>query len=245
MSLTALALSGARVDFGSRRVLRGTDLLVPEGQFLCLLGPSGCGKSTLLRLAAGLLAPTLGRVERASDQVSVVFQEPRLLPWLNVRENIELPFLLQGKAPPAVAPWLARVKLGDSEHLYPHELSGGMKQRVAIARALISEPRLLLMDEPFSALDEGTREELEELLRGLWKDSGMTTVFVTHSLSEAAFLGERILVMSRDQGKWVADLSGSIAPRDLEYRTSPSTQELIKKLSVEMRRARDPGEGAP
>lgn len=238
MKPTALALSDVRVDFGARRVLRHVDLLVPEGQLACLLGPSGCGKSTLLRVAAGLLAPTAGRVERVSEKLSFVFQEPRLLPWLRVRENVVLPFRLRGEPAPDPGPWLQRVGLLDAAELYPHELSGGMKQRVAIARALITEPTLLLMDEPFSALDEATREELEALLRGLWAERGMTLLFVTHSLPEAVFLGERILVMARDQGRWLADVGGLLDPRDESFRRQPATQDLIARLSSEMKRAR-------
>lgn len=238
MMPTALALSGVRLDFGARRVLRHVDLLVPEGQLTCLLGPSGCGKSTLLRVAAGLLSPSLGRVERASERLSVVFQEPRLLPWLRVRENVALPFRLRGQPAPDPRPWLERVGLAEAAELYPHELSGGMKQRVAIARALITEPQLLLMDEPFSALDEATREDLEVLLRGLWAERRMTILFVTHSLSEAVFLGERILVMARDQGRWLADVEGLLEPRDESFRHAAPTRELLARLSSEMKRAR-------
>lgn len=190
--------------------LQQIDLDVPSGEFLALVGPSGCGKSTLLRLIAGLDRPTLGSVkimERA--ELAYVFQDAHLLPWRNVLANVALPLELRGvdkkererQALEALEP------LGLSEFVgaYPASLSGGMKMRVSLARALITKPRLLLMDEPFAALDEVIRFRLAENLRQLWQEKRMTVVFVTHSISEAVFLAERAVVLSRRPGRIVLD----------------------------------------
>ena len=190
------------------------DLTIPRGSFLTLLGPSGCGKSTLLRVMADLVAPTSGRISvlggapqaaRESRQIGFVFQDPALLAWRTVMENVSLPLEVGGgKAlPGARSPQelLSLVGLTGWEKAYPHELSGGMRQRVAIARALVSGPRLLLMDEPFGALDEITRDRLNEELLQLWETTGTTIVFVTHSIYEAAFLGQSVLLLAARPGR--------------------------------------------
>jgi NitT/TauT family transport system ATP-binding protein len=182
---------------------------VPDGQFACVVGPSGCGKTTLLRCIAGLLAPTGGEVWVEGSQVTgppaglaVVFQEygRSLFPWLRVRDNVELP-LRAARLPRArrrmlADDALAAVGLSDAHRAYPWQLSGGMQQRVAIARAVAYQPRVLLMDEPFAAVDAQTRAELEDLIRSVWRRLGVTLLFVTHDIDEAVYLGERVMVLS-------------------------------------------------
>ena len=194
--------------------LSGVDLVVSRGEFLGVLGPSGCGKSTLLRLLAGLAEPTGGRLERGenlSGRVGFVFQEPTLMPWTTVSSNVYLPLRLQGirrdAAAPRIAAMLESLGLAEFAHAYPRQLSGGMRMRVSIARALITEPALLLLDEPFAALDEITRFKLNEELRALWLKLRCTIVFVTHSVFESVFLTNRIVVMTHRPGRIVADVS--------------------------------------
>jgi len=194
-------------------VLDGIDLELAAGSFTALLGPSGCGKSTLLRLIAGLDTPTSGtiRVESAAGAggIAFVFQDAHLLPWRTVLDNVALPLELRGarreEARRLALPPLADVELADAADRFPDQLSGGMRMRVSIARALVTEPELLLLDEPFAALDELTRQRLDERLRALWERRRMTVLFVTHSLVEAAFLADRALVMSRRPARIVLD----------------------------------------
>jgi NitT/TauT family transport system ATP-binding protein len=189
-------------------VIEGMDLRIDAGEFLAVLGPSGCGKSTLLRMIAGLSAPDDGRIvtEPEQFQTAFVFQDAHLLPWRTVLDNAALPLELMGigreerNAKAQLA--LAQVGLTEAESRYPAQLSGGMRMRVSLARALVTEPRLLLMDEPFAALDEITRFNLEVQLRELWQRRGMTVIFVTHSISEAAFLANRAVVLARRKG-WI------------------------------------------
>ena len=198
-------------------VLEDFSLDVPAGQFVAILGPSGCGKSTLLRIIAGLDAPQAGKVavglstasRTSSAEIAYVFQDAHLLPWRTVIRNVELPLELVGlpkslrRERAALA--LARVGLSDTVDRYPAQLSGGMRMRVSLARALVSKPNLLLLDEPFAALDEITRQQLDEQLLELWQAEGMTVVFVTHSTAEAGFLAERAVVLSRRPGRIVED----------------------------------------
>jgi NitT/TauT family transport system ATP-binding protein len=195
--------------------LDGIDLEVETGTFLAILGPTGCGKSTFLRLVSGLDDVTEGtllvegRPAPAKTQVAFVFQDPHLLPWRTVLENVVLPLELRGASRAdarrlALGP-LADVELTDAVSRFPDELSGGMRMRVSIARALATEPHLLLLDEPFAALDELTRQRLDERLRALWAKRKMTVLFVTHSLSEAVFLAERAVVLSKRPGRIVLD----------------------------------------
>jgi NitT/TauT family transport system ATP-binding protein len=209
------------------------DLEVNRGEFVSLLGPSGCGKSTALRLIAGLAAPTAGTVEvshraeprRGSHSIGFVFQEPTLMPWASVRENVRLPLKLahapSGEADARIDEALARVGLTEFARAYPRELSGGMKMRVSLARALVTDPDILLMDEPFAALDEITRFRLNGDLLGLWQSLGKTVVFVTHSVFESVFLSSRIIVMSPRPGRVFRELViGAPYPRDEHFRTS-------------------------
>ncbi|MGW3939181.1 ABC transporter ATP-binding protein [Streptomyces phaeochromogenes] len=230
--------SGRRVE-----AVRDLTFTVEAGELVCLVGPSGCGKTTLLKCVGGLLTPTAGEVFLGGERVTgsppgmaVVFQEygRSLFPWMRVRENVELP-LKQKKLPSTrrrelVADALESVGLTDAAGAYPWQLSGGMQQRVAIARALAYEPDVLLMDEPFAAVDAQTRAELEDLVRGLWRQRGITILFVTHDIDEAVYLGERVLILSSSptvvQEQLKVDLPAErdqlytrVAPRFAELRT--------------------------
>jgi NitT/TauT family transport system ATP-binding protein len=211
--------------------LENVSFSVEKGGFLSLLGPSGCGKSTLLRVVADLVEPTAGDVSvlgmtpreaRLRRSLGFVFQDAALLPWRTALQNVELPLEVGGvKALPKGAPTprelLALVGLAGWEGSFPHELSGGMRQRVSIARALLGGPRLLLMDEPFGALDEITRDRLNEELRRIWQETGTTILFVTHSVYEALYLGEQVLVLAAHPGR-VADLVQVDLPRDRDLK---------------------------
>jgi len=220
--------------------LSDVDLTIREGDFLSLLGPSGCGKSTALRLIAGLSTPTSGVLDwRGSidrSNIGFVFQEPTLLPWASVFDNVWLPLRLKGvsraKAGPAVMEMLSRVHLTGFENAVPRELSGGMKMRVSIARAMVTKPRILLMDEPFAALDEITRFKLNNDLLELWQDERFTVVFVTHSVFESVFLSNRVVVMAARPGRVFDELAIEAAyPRDEAFRTSPDYAALCRQAS--------------
>ncbi|MDH3706896.1 MAG: ABC transporter ATP-binding protein [Acidimicrobiia bacterium] len=215
--------------------LADIDLTVADGEFVSLIGPSGCGKSTLLRLMADLIEPTVGRVEvfgkparqaRLDGDYAMAFQQAGLFDWRRVSANIELPLELKGwsRADRAArsAEMLDLVKLDDFGHHYPRQLSGGMQQRVAIARALSFEPRLLLMDEPFGALDEMTREHMQSELLRIYRTLGTTVVFVTHSIAEAAFLSGRVVVLSARPGRIHSVIDVDLGDRSDEARQSPA-----------------------
>jgi len=220
--------------------LRGFDLNVADGEFVSLLGPSGCGKSTALRIIAGLSAATEGAVEWPGGaheaRIGFVFQEPTLMPWADVATNVRLPLKLahadEAKARTAVAQTLARVGLADFSGAYPRELSGGMKMRASIARALVTEPHLLLMDEPFAALDEITRFKLNNELLALWQELRRTVIFVTHSVFESVYLSQRIVVMTPRPGRVSAEIAID-APylRDEAFRTSAEYAGYCRTVS--------------
>ncbi|MCU0944726.1 MAG: ABC transporter ATP-binding protein [Rubritepida sp.] len=217
------------------------DLDLARGDFLALLGPSGCGKSTLLRMIAGLIPASEGEVAFPADaaarrSIGFVFQEPTLMPWATALRNVALPLELAGtprrEAEARAAEMLARVELKGFERAYPRSLSGGMKMRVSIARALVTKPRLLLMDEPFAALDEITRFRLNNDLLNLWRAERFTVVFVTHSVFESVFLAERIIVMAPRPGRIVQELAVPAADRDVpEFRTSPGYAAHCREVS--------------
>jgi NitT/TauT family transport system ATP-binding protein len=223
--------------------LAGFDLDVVPGEVVSLLGPSGCGKSTVLRLIAGLAEPTGGSVTwpgSATDdhrgEIGFVFQDPTLMPWANVADNVWLPLRLRGMsrrdARDRIAESLALVGLSDFAKAYPRELSGGMRMRVSIARALSLRPRLLLMDEPFAALDEIARFRLNDDLLRLQSDLRCTIVFVTHSIYESAYLSSRIAVMSPRPGRIVAEIEGELpGPRAKDFRTSARYAQLCAQIS--------------
>ncbi|MFO1310480.1 MAG: ABC transporter ATP-binding protein [Burkholderiales bacterium] len=213
------------------------DLAVQRGEFVALLGPSGCGKTTLLRMIAGLVAPTEGRVVMEDQaRVAMVFQSPTLMPWARVAGNVRLPLDLahvpRATADAAVRDALALVGLADAGERYPRELSGGMQMRAAIARALAVSPSVLLMDEPFAALDEFTRHRLDDDLAALWAARGLTVVFVTHSIQEAVYLATRIVVMSARPGRIAADLAvDGPHPRGRDYRGSAAFASWCARVS--------------
>jgi NitT/TauT family transport system ATP-binding protein len=226
--------------------LSGFDLDVRDGEFVSLLGPSGCGKSTALRILAGLSEPTHGSIRLrdgvgAGDSVGFVFQEPTLMPWTSVFANVALPLRLAGvgrtEAAPRVMQALARVGMADFAAAYPRELSGGMKMRVSIARALVTAPRLLLMDEPFAALDEITRFKLNDDLLALWRALRMTIVFVTHSVFESVFLSERVVVMTGRPGRVSSELAIDAPQRDERFRTSADYAGFCRLASEALARA--------
>jgi NitT/TauT family transport system ATP-binding protein len=225
-----MELAGINKTFaGGIVALDGMSMAVNAGDFISLLGPSGCGKSTALRIMAGLTQPTAGRIDwhggqRAGD-LGVVFQEPTLMPWATVADNVWLPFRLRGKSygevRDDVLEALRLVGLEKFQTAYPRELSGGMKMRVSIARAMVTHPRLILMDEPFAALDEITRFKLNNDLLALKAKIGCTVVFVTHSVFESVFLSDRIVVMAARPGRVVRELEVDAPyPRDDAFRTS-------------------------
>jgi len=245
-----VTLRGVGKTFASGVVaLDGLDLDVRPGEFVSLLGPSGCGKSTALRLIAGLSEPTQGviewrRAQGASGErhaLGFVFQEPTLMPWATVAANVRLPLKLKGlaaTAQPRVDAALARVGLAGFAGSYPRELSGGMKMRASIARALVTEPRLLLMDEPFAALDEITRFRLNDDLLALWQSLGKTVVFVTHSVFESVYLSQRVVVMTQRPGRVFTQIAiDAPYPRDERFRTSATYAAFCRQVSEAFARA--------
>ena len=239
-----VALRGVGKTFANGvKALEGLDLTVRAGEFLTLLGPSGCGKSTALRIVAGLSEPTRGEVtwsDAAADaaqarrQIGFVFQEPTLMPWATIAANVRLPLRLRrlADAPARVDAALERVGLAGFADSYPRELSGGMKMRASIARALVTEPKLLLMDEPFAALDEITRFRLNGDLLALWQSLRKTVIFVTHSVFESVFLSSRIIVMTARPGRVFKELVVAASyPRDERFRTSAEYAGLCRTAS--------------
>src|SRR5215510_5173535 len=232
--------------------IRGVDLDVSAGEFMSVLGPSGCGKSTLLRLIAGLGVPSAGTIDwptsaytvggAAEPDLGFVFQDPTLMPWANAIRNVMLPLTLTGidqaEAATRSAEMLALVGLKGFEKAYPRELSGGMRMRVSIARALVTHPKILLMDEPFAALDEITRHRLNDDLLALWWQNRFTAVFVTHSVFESVYLSQRIVVMAARPGRVMADLrSEAPYPRDALFRTSAEYAHLCRVASGTLKEA--------
>ncbi len=235
--------------------LDGLTLALAQGSFTALLGPSGCGKTTTLHLAAGLLAPTYGRVVRAPalarpGAVGFVFQEPVLLPWLNVWHNVALPLTLARRPADEVAErvmaMLRLVGLDGLLHLHPDQLSGGMRMRVAVARALVTRPQLVLMDEPFAALDELARFRLDDELLRLWQAQGFTVLFVTHSIYESVYLAQRVLVMTPRPGRIAAEIPIDVPyPRTADFRTSARFAQLCGQVLAALERADATTEAAP
>jgi NitT/TauT family transport system ATP-binding protein len=226
--------------------LDGLDLAIQNGEFVSLLGPSGCGKSTVLRLIAGLGEPTRGSISWRGDRnkpaVGFVFQEPTLMPWATVLRNVTLPLELEGvehrPAKKRAMEALERVGLASFCDSYPRELSGGMKMRVSIARALVTDPPLLLMDEPFAALDEITRFKLNNDLLELWREVGHTVIFVTHSVFESVYLSNRIIVMTPRPGRMFTELAVDAPyPRDESFRTSAEYARHCRIASQSLSRA--------
>ena len=238
-----------RFDNGLQ-ALSEVSLSVAPGEFVALLGPSGCGKSTVLRLAAGLDVASSGEVRSPAlrpgpiNQTAFVFQEPTLMPWASVFDNVWLPLRLQGRsradAAASVRQLLASVGLADFELAYPAALSGGMKMRASIARALVTRPQVLLMDEPFAALDDITRQKLNTDLLEWWHGQAMAALFVTHSVAEAVFLSQRVLVMAARPGRVVAEVRvPQTYPRRADFRLSVGYAEACRAVGVALADAHD------
>ncbi len=235
---------------GGLLALHEVSLQVRRDEFVALLGPSGCGKSTVLRLVAGLEAPSAGQLQAPALQASAegrtafVFQEATLMPWASVFDNVWLPLRLRGmpraQAAPRVHEVLAGVGLAEFAQAFPAELSGGMKMRTSIARALVTAPEVLLMDEPFAALDDITRQKLNGDLLRWWHGRGMAALFVTHSAAEAVFLSQRVLVMAARPGRIVFELRvDEPYPRDPAFRLSPAFAEACRALGRALERAHE------
>jgi len=245
-----VTVSHVSKQFGNGTLaVRDVNIALREGEFISLLGPSGCGKSTLLRMIAGLAAPSAGDIvwgtvghARTKPDLGFVFQEPTLMPWATALGNVMMPLKLRGVAKPeaeaAAAETLNLVGLAGFEKSYPRELSGGMRMRVSIARALITRPRILLMDEPFAALDEITRHKLNDDLLALWWQRRFSAVFVTHSVFESVYLSQRIAVMAARPGRIMADLKvASPYPRDDLFRTSADYAQACRVVSETLKKA--------
>nr|WP_211247660.1 ABC transporter ATP-binding protein [Cryptosporangium arvum] len=257
--MSLLEISGLRKSYGPVEAIRDVSVSLRDGELVCLVGPSGCGKTTLLKCAAGLLSPSGGSVTLGGRPVTapppdlaVVFQEygRSLFPWLTVRRNVELPLkekkVARDERARLVDEALTAVGLAERGDAYPWELSGGMQQRVAIARAVAYQPSVLLMDEPFAAVDAQTRAELEDLIRSIWRTFGVTILFVTHDIDEAVYLGERVVVLSGSptvvQETLTVDLP---AERDqLTTRSDPRFTELRTHVYAEIQSAKKPAASA-
>ncbi len=240
-----VSLRGVGKTFETGTVaLDGFSLNVSSGEFVSLLGPSGCGKSTALRIIAGLSAPSAGEIDWPSGagNIGFVFQEPTLMPWADVTANVGLPLKLshadETKSRDAVRQALERVGLAEFSRSYPRELSGGMKMRISIARALTTEPKLLLMDEPFAALDEITRFKLNNDLLRLWQELRRTVIFVTHSVFESVYLSQRIVVMTPRPGRVFTEIAiRAPYPRDERFRTSAEYAGYCRQVAEALGRA--------
>ncbi len=232
-------LAQVEVEYGAgNRVLGPVDLALAPGQITALVGPSGCGKSTALRLLAGLEPPARGEVRRTTGkgETSVVFQAPTLAPWLSAQDNVALPLELSGQprasARDRAKAALARVGLSASAEARPAQLSGGMAMRVSLARALVTEPRLLLLDEPFAALDEITRRVLADDVLRLWAESRPAIIFVTHNVEEAVYMASRVVVLSRGPGQIAGELTvPGPAPRPEGFRTTEAFRATVEAVS--------------
>ncbi len=238
-------LSAEKTYPNGTQALLAVDLTIQEGEFVTLLGPSGCGKSTLLKMVAGLLEPTDGRlhlwrkpvaqIDKSGKKMAFVFQSPTLMPWASVQTNVRLPLDLAGlpggEADQRVKEALALVGLSKFADALPRALSGGMQMRVSIARGLVTQPDLLLMDEPFGALDEITRHKLDADLLGLWRKKKLTVIFVTHSIHEAVFLSTRVVMMAARPGRVVEDFHiDEPYPRTADFMVSPAFSRYAKQL---------------
>lgn len=243
----AISIRNLSKSFLQKNVIADLTLDIQQGSFVSIIGPSGCGKSTLLRLIAGLESVTQGEMifsPTVRNSFSFVFQEANLLPWLTVLENVLLPFdlnisfrsLTYADKKERALKALKKVKLDNATELFPHELSGGMKMRVSLARALVSSPRLVLMDEPFAALDESTRFEMQNQLLELWQKEKMTILFVTHSLFESVYLSERLIMLKGVGAPKVLDQKINLpAERHEALRTSEALNSIVRNISERLR----------
>lgn len=242
---SAIHIQDVSKAFASGKLFQDLNLEIEKGQFVTLLGPSGCGKTTLLRMLAELDSPTSGLIgvdESLKKSLSYVFQDSNLLPWKTVAENVRLPLEVGSlkkkysvtQNEELIQEALAKVHLSSASEMFPHELSGGMKMRVSLARAMVTSPKLLLMDEPFAALDEVTRFEMQNQLLDLWKTEKMTVIFVTHSFFEAAYLSQRVILMRKQRP--ISDIILDLpAERTEELRTSDKMLRIVQDLSLRFR----------
>lgn len=242
-----LELRGVGKQFANGvTALDGVDLSIAQGEFIAILGASGCGKSTLLRIVAGLVEASSGSMRWAGQdsprRIGFVFQDPTLMPWARAIDNVRLPLRLagmpRGEGEARAADALAAVGLAGFERAWPRELSGGMRMRVSLARALVTEPSILLMDEPFAALDEITRHRLNDDLLALWAARGVTVIFVTHSVYESVYLASRVLVMAARPGRILAEFENDApAPREPGFRTSADYMQACAAASAALAEA--------
>lgn len=237
--MSVAALTAIEVDYDRGRALGPLSLAIEPGETVALVGPSGCGKSTALRLLAGLEDPTRGRVARAAGrgETAVVFQAPTLAPWLSARANVALPLELAGvaksEAHARADAALARVGLAGAEAARPVQLSGGMAMRVSLARALVTEPKLLLLDEPFAALDEITRRTLADDVLTLWAATKPAIVFVTHNVEEAVYMASRVVVLTKGPGRIAADVAvAGPMPRPPQFRSAANFRQTAEQVSA-------------
>lgn len=253
VSPSLVVCDGVKLSFpGPVQALDGITLDLKAGELVSIVGPSGCGKSTLLRLIAGLIQPTSGHISvaghspidarKGDSRIGFVFQEATLLPWRSVADNIRLPLEFQNverdEQEPRISASLELIGLSAFRNSLPAQLSGGMRMRVALARALVTHPRLLLLDEPFGALDEITRQRLNEDLLGLWEAQRWSAVFITHNVFEAVFLSQRVLVMSARPGRLVAELPIPLGfPRDPDIRGTAEFARICAEVSQHLRKA--------
>lgn len=241
--MTALSLHDITMTFpDGTRAIDGVDLSIERGEFVTIVGPSGCGKSTLLRIISGLQQPTSGSCELDSKSLGYVFQDSVLLPWRNVRKNVELNAELQGvpkeRRQESAQKAINLVKLNDHVTKFPHQLSGGMKMRCSLARSLVSQPQVFLFDEPFGALDEMTREHLNDELLNIFLQEKFSGLFITHSIQEAVFLSTRVIVMSSQPGRFIAEHKIDFAfPRVPDIRYSAEFAELCGRISHDLKLA--------
>ncbi len=241
MSGSALRMTNISLTFADgTQALDNVNLNIQSGEFVTIVGPSGCGKSTLLRLASGLLAQTQGLCEVDRTSLGYVFQDPTLLPWRTVRRNVELNAELAGMDKPsrqkAANAAIELVNLTGNEDKYPKQLSGGMKMRCSLARSLVLQPNLFLFDEPFAALDEITREHLNDELLHLFQNQHFASLFITHSIQEAVFLSTRVLVMSARPGRIIAEHAvGFPYPRHPDIRYQSDFAEICGKISADLK----------
>ena len=241
--MTALSLHKISMTFpDGTRAIDGVDLSIERGEFVTIVGPSGCGKSTLLRIISGLQQPTSGSCNVDSKNIGYVFQDSVLLPWRNVQKNVELNAELQGIPKElrreSAQKAIGLVKLNDHVTKFPHQLSGGMKMRCSLARSLVSQPQVFLFDEPFGALDEMTREHLNDELLNIFSHEKFAGLFITHSIQEAVFLSTRVIVMSSQPGRFISEHKIDFSyPREPEIRYSPEFAELCGRISQDLKLA--------